>query len=82
MRKGVKDILQWEECFAIYTEVLASKFPAAVPDLLAYMLMILKAQREYEEGQGSGNGQLEVGPSGRTPVQPGVYGSGPSDPGV
>ncbi len=28
--------------------VLASKFPTATPDLIAYMLTIMKMQREYE----------------------------------
>ena len=48
-KKPITDIFRWIECFTIYVAVLASKYPSVVPELLAYMLVIIKAQREYEE---------------------------------
>ena len=48
-KKPIESITQWIRCFAIYVAVLATEFPDAVPDLLAYMLAIMRAQAEYEE---------------------------------
>ena len=48
-KKPIESIAQWVRCFAIYTAVMATKHPESVPDLLAYMLTIMRAQVEYEE---------------------------------
>ena len=48
-KKPIESITQWIRCFAVYVAVLATEFPDAVPDLLAYMLAIMRAQAEYEE---------------------------------
>ncbi len=48
-KKVVQDINTWIQCYAIYVAVMASKHPEAVPDMMAYMLVIMRAQQEYEE---------------------------------
>ena len=40
----------WLQCFAQYVSVLSSKFPEAVPQLMAYMVAIIKASIEFDEG--------------------------------
>ena len=37
-----------EQCFAYYVGVLASSKPALVPDLMAYMISIIRASQEFE----------------------------------
>ena len=44
-RKPVKDIYTWIQCFAIYMAAMAKHDPGAIPEMLAYMLTIMKAQR-------------------------------------
>ena len=39
------------QCFTTYVAILATKFPEAVPDLMAYMLSIIRAYQEYEHPQ-------------------------------
>ena len=48
-RKPVEDIQTWIQCFLIYVAVMAKEHPMAVPDMVAYMLAIIRAQQEYEE---------------------------------
>ncbi len=48
-KKPIVEIGHWIECFAIYMAVVSQKFPTSTPELLAYMLTIRRAQREYEE---------------------------------
>lgn len=48
-KKQVHDIHTWIQCYAIYVAVMAKTHPEAVPDMLAYMLVIMRAQQEYEE---------------------------------
>ena len=47
-RQQIQDINVWLQCFAMYTTVMASKFPEYTPQLLAYMVTTLKASQEYE----------------------------------
>ena len=47
-RKKLNDIIVWLHCFALYVGVLASSKPALVPDLMAYMISIIKAKQEFE----------------------------------
>ena len=47
-RKKLNDISVWLQCFALYVGVLASSKPALVPDLMAYMISIIRASQEFE----------------------------------
>ena len=47
-RWQIQDINVWLQCFATYITVMALKFPEYTPQLLAYMVTILKASQEYE----------------------------------
>lgn len=47
-RRGpVTDILLWIECYSTLVTVLASRFPAKVPQLMTYQKTIVKAHRTY-----------------------------------
>ena len=48
-KKPIEEIGRWIQCFAIYMAVMARKYPEAIPEMLAYMLSIVRAQQEYEE---------------------------------
>lgn len=48
-RKAVEDIRSWSMCFTIYTAAVGKKYPEMMPEMLAYMLHILRAHREFEE---------------------------------
>ena len=48
-KKPIRDVLTWVQCFNIYIAVMAKKYPDMVPEMLAYLLIVLRAQREYEE---------------------------------
>ena len=47
-RKRLNDINVWLQCFALYVGILASSKPALVPDLMAYMISIIRASQEFE----------------------------------
>ena len=47
-RKQSQNILVWVRCFAMYVAVVASKWPRRVPEMMAYMINIVKAHQEYE----------------------------------
>ena len=47
-KKSIEDILTWVQCFTTVVAILSTKFPEAVPDLMAYMLSIIWAYQEYE----------------------------------
>ena len=47
-RRQIQDINLWLQCFATFITVMASKFPEYTPQLLVYMVTILKASQEYE----------------------------------
>ena len=46
--RQIQDINVWLQCFATYITVMASKFPKYTPQLLACMVIILKASQEHE----------------------------------
>ena len=48
-KKPIRDLLTWIQCFNIYIAVVAKKHPDMVPEMLAHMLIVMRAQREYEE---------------------------------
>lgn len=47
-RKRVQDINVWLQCFALYVSVMSAKDPGYIPELMAYMVSILRASQEYE----------------------------------
>ena len=48
-KKPIWDLLTWIQCFNIYIAVVAKKHPDMVPEMLAHMLIVMRAQQEYEE---------------------------------
>ena len=47
-KQPVTDILTWVQCFGVYGGILAKQFPDYVPELMSYMIAIIKASRDYE----------------------------------
>ena len=47
-KKRTQDISVWLQCFALYVSVMASRSPEHVPELMAYMVSILRASQEYD----------------------------------
>ena len=47
-RKQSQNILVWVRCFAMYVAVVAGKWPRRVPEMMAYMINIVKAHQEYK----------------------------------
>ena len=47
MKRQVTDVNTWVQCFAVYTSVHSRKHPEVVPELLAYMVSIMKAGSKY-----------------------------------
>ena len=48
-KKKVTDIVTWLECFAMYVGVMAGAHPKSVPELMAYMITILRASQDFED---------------------------------
>ena len=48
-KKSVEDVRTWTMCFTIYTAAVGMKHPDMMPEMLAYMLHILRSHQEYEE---------------------------------
>ena len=46
-RRVIPDLATWLQCYAIFTTVIASKNPARLPDLMAYMSIIAKANQNF-----------------------------------
>ena len=42
------DVIVWAVCFASYISVIANKDPSRVPDLLGYLVHMIKASLEFE----------------------------------
>ena len=40
----VTEVNTWVQCFAVYIGVMWHKFPEAVPELLAYMILIVRSK--------------------------------------
>lgn len=47
-RRRTQDICVWSQCFAIYVAVMSAKWPQRVPEMMAYMIQIIRASQEYE----------------------------------
>ena len=52
--KLVTSILEWVQCFSLYTAIISKKQPDRVADLLAYQSLIIDAHREYKGDYWSG----------------------------
>ena len=48
IRKGVTSIFSWIQCYSTLVSVLAHKFPAKVPQLMAYQSVIVRCYTDYE----------------------------------
>ena len=46
-KRTVTDIATWLQCFATYTSVMSTSHPQAVPELLAYLIFILRASQDF-----------------------------------
>ena len=46
-KQAVTDIATWIQCFANYISVMSAPHPVAVPELLAYLIFILRASQEF-----------------------------------
>lgn len=53
-KKLVTSILEWVQCFGLYTAIISKNHPERVPDLLAYQSLIIDAHREYKGDYWSG----------------------------
>ena len=47
-RQRVLDIRVWVQCFACYTGVATANQPERIPDLLAYLIQIVKASLNFD----------------------------------
>ena len=47
-KRRIQDVNVWLQCFGFYVSVLAIQSPQYVPELMAYMVSILRASQEYE----------------------------------
>ena len=47
-KQPVTDILTWVQCFGVYVGILAKQFPDSEPELMSYMIVIIKVSRDYE----------------------------------
>ena len=46
-KRSVTSILEWIQCFSIYTSIISKKQPERVPDLLGYQFLLIDAYLEY-----------------------------------
>ena len=46
--KRALDLNVWLQCYAVYVGVLGPKYPHEVPELMAYMISIIRASQEFE----------------------------------
>ena len=46
-KRAVTDIATWIQCFATYISVMSTPHPQAVPELLAYLIFILRASQDF-----------------------------------
>ena len=47
-RRQVVNILEWVQCFSIFTAVRTQKYPEKIQDMLGYLALIIEARMEYE----------------------------------
>ena len=46
--RKVTDILTWGQCFFTYVSVLAPANPEVIPELMAYMAMVIRASQDFD----------------------------------
>ena len=46
-RKIIPGLATWVQCFSIYVATLSAKYPARMPELMAYQTIIAKASQRY-----------------------------------
>ena len=46
-RRAVTDIAIWIQCFATYISIMSTSHPGAVPELLAYLIFILRVSQNF-----------------------------------
>ena len=46
-KRPITSLNAWIQCFAVYVGVLSRKYPEAVPELLAYMVAVVRASEDY-----------------------------------
>ena len=46
-KKKVTNIMTWVQCFVVYTSVMAAKHPEATPELMAYLICILRVSQDF-----------------------------------
>ena len=46
-RQAISNIFKWIKCFSIYIAVVSSKQPHIIPDLLGYLILIMKSHVEH-----------------------------------
>ena len=51
-RRQVANILEWLECFSIFTAVCTQKHPEKTQDMLGYLALIIEARMEYKGEDG------------------------------
>ena len=44
----VTDIFSWLQCFGTYVSVLGPVYPSAIPEMMAYMNLIVRCSQDYE----------------------------------
>jgi len=47
-RRQTQDIHVWLQCFAVYVAVMSARWPKQVPEMMAYMMHIIRTSQEYE----------------------------------
>ena len=47
-KHSIESISQWVKAFAIYTAAMGNRFVEAIPEMLAYMLVIVNASEQYD----------------------------------
>ena len=45
----VADIFSWIQCFTSYVSVQGSQYPEAIPELMAYMAMIVRSSQHFKD---------------------------------
>ena len=45
--KRVTDIFTWLQCFGVFVSVRGAQCPGSIPELMAYMSLIIRVSREY-----------------------------------
>ena len=46
-KRAITDIATWIQCFATYVSVMSTPHPQSVPELLAYLIFILRASQDF-----------------------------------